>query len=290
MPLTMIRFLPFILLWALLVHWQMAGDWQWLWRYLPFSGMGVIGAIFANSTGAGGGVVFIPAFQWLDFSDQQSVATSFAIQCMGMTAGSLSWLAFAKSDEQHADHWQPFIPTVLLCAVCSVIGISAVQSQAWAAPGSLKQIFSLFSLVLGAMLLFSVLRLNRQADRYQLSQIDLFAVVSIGILGGMITAWLSVGVGEVLALYLLMRGFSATVSVAAAVCVSALSVWAAIAHHVVADNVVWEVLLFAGPAAVLGGTIARYIAVWMPPRTLKIFFSGWVLFMGVVTSPLQQYF
>ena len=33
-----------------------------LFQHLPFSLLGTTGAIFANSTGAGGGVVFIPVF------------------------------------------------------------------------------------------------------------------------------------------------------------------------------------------------------------------------------------
>ena len=56
-----------------------------------FSVLGVIGAIFANATGAGGGVVFVPFFNYLSFSAQSVVATSFAIQCCGMTAGALTW-------------------------------------------------------------------------------------------------------------------------------------------------------------------------------------------------------
>ena len=59
--------------------------------YALFSLLGVLGAIFANSTGAGGGVIFIPAFNELNFTEIQSIGTSFAIQCFGMTAGGLTW-------------------------------------------------------------------------------------------------------------------------------------------------------------------------------------------------------
>ena len=65
-----------------------------------FSGLGVIGAIFANATGAGGGVVFVPFFNYLSFSPQSVVATSFAIQCCGMTAGALTWAHYYK--KQHS--------------------------------------------------------------------------------------------------------------------------------------------------------------------------------------------
>ncbi len=68
-------------------------------EYAPFSLLGLLGAIFANATGAGGGVVFIPAFQQLGVSEAQSVATSFAIQCFGMTMGSIVWLKHARRCE-----------------------------------------------------------------------------------------------------------------------------------------------------------------------------------------------
>jgi hypothetical protein len=40
--------------------------------------MAVLSAIFVNSTGAFGGVVFIPLFNQLNFTEQQSIATSYA--------------------------------------------------------------------------------------------------------------------------------------------------------------------------------------------------------------------
>jgi hypothetical protein len=65
--------------------------WLLIKDYSGFALLGVIGAIFANATGAGGGVVFVPFFNQLDFSVTTSVATSFAIQCCGMTAGAITW-------------------------------------------------------------------------------------------------------------------------------------------------------------------------------------------------------
>ncbi len=275
--------------WVILVHQMTAGDLTWLHQFAPFTGMGLIGAIFANSTGAGGGVVFIPAFQWLGFSDAQSVGTSFAIQCFGMTAGSFAWLRFARNNEQHAEDWASFTKITLLCALFAVLGLVGINGLGITAPGDLKHLFAVFSLLLGSLLLFSVLRFRAPHTRRQMTPVDGYAIAAIGLFGGMITAWLSVGVGEILALYLLLRGFSATMAVASAVCVSAISVWSGIGHHAMAQNVVWDVILFAGPAAVVGGTIAKRLAVWMPTRQLKIFFSCWVLFMGLVSLPWENW-
>jgi uncharacterized membrane protein YfcA len=276
--------------WIVVVHDMMGGDWQWLQQYLPFTGLGLMGAIFANSTGAGGGVVFIPAFKWLAFSDAQSVGTSFAIQCFGMTAGSFAWLRYAKSDQRTPQDWQSFPTVTLLCSLFSVLGLAAVNTLGINSPADLKSFFAVFSLLLGSVLLVSVVRLDSSQARVQLASMDKGMIIVIGVLGGIITAWLSVGVGEILALYLLLRGFSATMSVAAAVCVSAISVWSGIAYHTLQHHVVWDVIVFAGPAAVIGGTLAKRLAVWLPAKQLKVFFSCWVLLMGLVSLPWQAWF
>lgn len=276
--------------WVVVVHDMMGGDWQWLQQYLPFTGLGLMGAIFANSTGAGGGVVFIPAFKWLAFSDAQSVGTSFAIQCFGMTAGSFAWLRYAKSDQHTPQDWQSFPTVTLLCSLFSVLGLAAVNTLGINSPADLKSFFAVFSLLLGSVLLVSVVRLDSSQARVQLASMDKGMIIVIGVLGGIITAWLSVGVGEILALYLLLRGFSATMSVAAAVCVSAISVWSGIAYHTLQHHVVWDVIVFAGPAAVIGGTLAKRLAVWLPAKQLKVFFSCWVLLMGLVSLPWQAWF
>ncbi|MBX2849776.1 MAG: TSUP family transporter, partial [Acidiferrobacterales bacterium] len=64
--------------------------------YWYFFILALFGAIVANATGAGGGVVFVPAFSILGIADQSIIATSFAIQCFGMTAGMIAWRGFAK--------------------------------------------------------------------------------------------------------------------------------------------------------------------------------------------------
>ena len=63
-------------------------------QYAGFTFLGILGAVFANATGAGGGVVFVPFFNQMGLSPSATVATSFAIQCFGMTAGAVTWWRF----------------------------------------------------------------------------------------------------------------------------------------------------------------------------------------------------
>lgn len=281
MPWLLSIFVGFWLL-AICVAMYLAGP-GFLQQFSPFALMGVIGAIFANSTGAGGGVVFVPLFNWLAFSEEQSVGTSFAIQSFGMTAGALTWLHYARSYQHSEEGWQPMGAIMAMVGGLAVLGASSVVWLDIPSPGTLKTEFSIFSIVLGGVLFYSAIFFKSADVRYLLEPIDWFSMVIIGLFGGVITAWLSVGVGELLALYLLLRRFDAVMAVASAVVVSALTVWASVPYHWLQGNVVWQVIVFAGPAAIVGGVFAKTVVAWMSPRHLKMFFSAWVLIMGVAS-------
>jgi uncharacterized membrane protein YfcA len=248
-----------------------------------FSFMGVLGAIFANSTGAGGGVVFIPLFNQLNFTEQESIATSFAIQCFGMTAGALTWWFYYKSEKTELRLWQGFKRIISITAVSSVVGIWLVYGYQLTPPTSLHQSFSWFSLVLGLFIIVTVFFLKPHRERSQLYLLDWFVLITIGFFGGALTAWLSVGVGELLAIYLILRRFDISMAVAAAVIVSAFTVWSAIWQHTIIHfEVYWQVVLFAGPGAVIGGIFAKTLVTHLSATKLKLFFALWLLIIGLV--------
>jgi uncharacterized membrane protein YfcA len=251
--------------------------------YVLFSFLGMLGAIFANTTGAGGGVVFIPMFNQLNFTESQSIATSFAIQCFGMTAGAITWWHHYQTEKTELRLWHGFKRIIAITAVASVMGIWLVYGYQLAPPSSLHQSFSWFSLVLGVFIVTTVYLLKPQRERSQIKPFDWFALILIGLLGGTLTAWLSVGVGELLAIYLIIRRFDINMAVAAAVVVSAITVWSAIWQHTLIDfQVFWQVVLFAGPSAVLGGIVAKSIVSRLSASRLKLFFAFWLLVIGLI--------
>ncbi len=275
-------FLAFILLWAALVVLSPLSASQIL-DYVLYSFLGVLGAIFANSTGAGGGVIFIPMFNQLAFSELQALATSFAIQCCGMTAGALTWYHHYKSEKTELKLWQGFKRIIAITSVASVAGILAVYAFAVESPASLHYSFSWFSLAIGVFIVASVFLIKPHRERSQLYFYDYIALALIGLFGGVITAWLSVGVGELLAIYLIIRRFDINMAVAAAVIVSAITVWSAIWQYTLVDfQVFWQVVIFAGPGAVLGGIFAKTLVTHLSATRLKLFFATWLLVIGIV--------
>ena len=283
----------FLCLW-LLVLWLIPNSLTVIFDYFSFALLGVIGAIFANSTGAGGGVVFIPMFNQLGFTEIQAIATSFGIQCFGMTAGAFTWCHFYRNDKSVLNLWHSFVPIIAVTAFFSVLGVWAVYGPGLASPASLHTVFSIFSILLGLAILLTVFATkpnHRSTHGYSsLVWYDWLMLIVIGVSGGVITAWLSVGVGEMLAVYLILRRFDATMAVATAVVVSAITVWSAAPQHFIFEpNAYWQVLVFAGPGAVLGGIFAKTLVIWLSARKLKIFFACWILIMGIVSSPIAAY-
>lgn len=274
--------LTFLSCWSLWLYYSPYSIDQLL-QHSIFSVLGVIGAIFANSTGAGGGVIFIPMFNHLDFTESQAVATSFAIQSFGMTAGGLTWYLHYKKEKTELRLWQGFKRIIFVTLGFSVIGLWSVYGGGISSPTSLHHSFSWFSLILGCFIIATVYFAKPHRERSQLYSYDYVFLSLIGLFGGAITAWLSVGVGELLAIYLIVRRFDISMAIAAAVIVSALSVWSVTYYHfVINPEVVWLVVVFAGPSAILGGILAKTLVTHLSATRLKLFFSSWLLVIGFV--------
>lgn len=260
-------------------------------EYGAFSLLGVIGAIFANATGAGGGVIFVPFFNQLSFTPATTVATSFAIQCCGMTAGALTWWAYYRKTRQSDLDWSEMGWSLKLTIPFSVLGIWAAQYVQYSGAGvtdadTLHVNFGIFSILLALSIFATIPKLNKQRYTQQLKRLDMIALPVIGFAGGVVTAWLSIGVGELIAVYLIIRGFNVAFSIAVAVILSAFSVWAGVLYHIfIVDSVYWPVVLFAGAGAIIGGMLAKHLVLYFSPTRLKIFFAGWVLLLGVSTLP-----
>ena len=154
----------------------------------------------------------------------------------------------------------------------------------WGGANNLHIAFGSFSIVLALAIFASVPLMKRTHFEKDLQSKDLLGLPFIGFLGGVITAWLSVGVGELVAVYLIIRGFNVTMSIAIAVILSAFTVWSALPYHAfIGESIVWQVVLFAGAGAIVGGMIAKYVVLAFSVQRLKLFFGIWVLMLGTVS-------
>jgi len=104
----------------------------------------------------------------------------------------------------------------------------------------------------------------------------------IGFGGGVLTAWLSVGVGELVAVALILMRYPVRMAIGVAVSVSAVLVWVGVQKYFwLEPSMNVNVLLFAAPAALIGGTVARYLVAYFSPVQLKLFIASWILFSAL---------
>ncbi|MDA8963321.1 sulfite exporter TauE/SafE family protein [Pseudomonadales bacterium] len=258
---------------------------QLISEYGQFFFLGLAGAIVANSTGAGGGIVFIPAFTSMGVVGVSALGTSLAIQCFGMTAGSLSWMYSMYNQRLDGKGTLQLIYQLLVLAgISSVLGMLSAQYFFSPPVWPIEEIFKYFSIVFGFVLLLAVLRRNKNRQTHnRLRRRDMPMIAIVCFLGGVITSWISIGVGEWLAILLFFLGYPTMGVVCVAVCISSIVVLAGIPYHIwIVDSISWEILLFAAPAAIIGGSVARLLSERLGPVKLKIFFSIWVLVTGLI--------
>jgi len=251
------------------------------WFFVP---VGILGAIIANATGTGGGVVFVPIFAALDLPGETTVALAFAIQCFGMSIGSLVWAhaIFVKDSLAWDEKVTPQTLMALTAAPLATGVPTLLLTQAFVSitPADVITYFKFFSLALGIILLiFTWVQRRQLASQRKLyvTPGELWVLLGLGVIGGFVTALFSVGIGEFLAVYLILRRFPTKVAIAVAVWVSVVCVFAGFWKGYLAGHVALDIALIAIPGAILGGFVAKGIASLLGSLWLKTLASIWII-------------
>lgn len=263
------------------------GLWGRLWFMMP---IGMLGATVANTSGTGGGVVFVPVFNILReqgviaLSPLNITAASFLIQCFGMSMGSLRWAMRVHARPGAADdHHVPVAPRDFWRVVGAVLTVSlpVMLVTQRMQPFDAHQVlmgFKGFSILLGLVLLATAWTVNRTLpERRGIAPIDLAVLVLLAPLGGFVTALFSVGMGEIVALYLFIRHYPILLATGTATVISALSCLAGALWHIEAGTVPWGVVALAAPGALIGGFFARPLALWLGALRLKTLDGLWIV-------------
>ena len=275
-------------LWLLVPYQAATLDKLW---FLP--GVGVIGAIIANTSDTGGGVVFVPVFNALrelgemDLQPLQVVAVSMGIQSFGMTMGALRWTdrLYHQPDPEplHARVApRDFFTVALGVLALSLPAMLVTQRLTSFDQHAVLTGYKAFSILLGLALIVGTWTVNLQrGEKPALERKDLLVLLLLAVPGGILTALFSVGVGELVALYLFIRHYPVLLCTGAACLISSVSVIAGAVWHIEAGTIVWEVVLLAAPGAMLGGFLARPIALWLGARRLKTLDGSWIVLSAV---------
>lgn len=217
------------------------------------------------------------------------IGMSFLIQSFGMSMGSLVWIKTIFSDKKipsdEACEFNTFI-TVIFTSVATAIPTLLLTQ--WLIQIEISQIlfyFKIFSLILGSVLLLFAIQFDRFAPkefRRTPSIFDYTAIICIGVIGGFATALFSVGIGEFLAVYLILRRFPISFAVSTAVIVSVICVLSGVSTHLISGPpIIYEILLWTIPGALIGGAVAQKIAYFLGAQKLKLFASIWIIISSV---------
>ena len=169
----------YVALWALVpVSPALLGS---LW-FLP--AVGLVGAIIANTSGTGGGVVFVPVFNALREFDVmalaplQVVGVSMAIQSFGMSMGALRWTDRLLHQPEPKPLEAEVRPRDFALVVAGVLALSVPGMLLTQRLGSFDQHavllgYKAFSILLGTALIAATWTVNaRRAERDRLARHD----------------------------------------------------------------------------------------------------------------------
>ncbi|TRD11819.1 sulfite exporter TauE/SafE family protein [Erythrobacter insulae] len=273
--------------------------WPALW-FVP--GVGVIGAIIANASGTGGGVVFIPVFNALrDLSDWQLdplrvTAISMGIQAFGMSVGALRWtdrLLHQPAVQAHSNEapvrYQDYAVTCMLVLAISLPVQLLAQAMIEIDGTTVLIAYKGFSVILGTALIIATWTVNRDApERAALTRFDWAVLAMLSVPGGFVTALFSVGIGELVAFYLFLRHFPMLLAVGTACVISSISMIAGTLLNQQAGIIAWDIVLLAAPGAMIGAVLARPIALWLGPRKLKTAGGLWIAVSALYLIGIAQ--
>lgn len=256
---------------------QLISNW-----WLPLIGVG--GALVANSTGIGGGIVFVPAFDRLGLAADDIVGTSLIIQSFGMTMGALSYLARRRSAPRgDALDTATYRMIIALTAIPATLGAWLATEGGLRPDLPLRTIFKAISLTLVGLIVVSEFLPKPNAQERQITwRKDGLSLVAIGLAGGFFVGWISIGVGELLAVYLLLRGERGRDAIGLAVIVTSVTVLmteVATGFALLAD--VTTALLVA-PGALLGGFLAPYVLHMVGQTRVKWFCASFIVLSSLV--------
>lgn len=237
-------------------------------QHAPLVAVGFLGAVLGNATAVGGGLVFIPVMVLLyGVSPLVALKLSLATQAFGMTSGALGWLARRAVPLRLAA--AAALPTL---AGCTVSAFFLRPS-----PLLIKGLFGPVSILIGVLMLF--LLAHRRNSPGQAAPRPASAT-SPGLLcaaffGGLLTGWVAIGVGEVVAAYLMLRhGERPERSIGLGVVLLAVaSIYLATLHTTVLGGVPWDMAAFFVLGAVFGARLGPFLSQWISPVRLKLFFA-----------------
>lgn len=232
-------------LWIAWITMLKEDPWNAIQEYWPVTVVAILAATIANATAVGGGLIFFPFFFYVHgLGGLVALKLALATQAFGMTTGAITW-------SKALIVWRPLRDACLSGGLGMIVGTVFWSSSSH----DIKLYFGIVSVLIGFALIAELCAPNRSGARprhttYQCN----WGFLALCTIGGLITAWISIGIGEIVALWMIFRWqFSVGQSVATGVATLAFCSIVGFAIHTVLGGIPWEYLVFTVPGVIIGG-------------------------------------
>src|SRR5271165_1124237 len=242
------------------------------WIFIP---VGFCGALLGNISAVGGGIVFIPVMIFLfKLPPVTALKIALASQCFGMTSGAIGWI------QKRVIPFRALKLTVPGLLLGSAIGSLVIHPSALL----VKLLFGPVSIILG-ILTIVLSKKRSQSDAQMIIPANAaFPLVTISIIGGLITGWIAIGEGELVAA-LLMLAYGVNVAACiglGVVLLSINSIFLTLLHQFFLGGIPWSIAAFTGLGCVFGARLAPYLSRRSNPIVLKTIFAIIAICDGVL--------
>lgn len=230
--------------------------------------VGVIGAFLGNISAVGGGIVFIPVMIFLFHTPPVgALKIALASQTMGMTSGAIGWIQ------------KRVVPLAALKLTVPGLLVGSTVSTLVIHPSAIlvKGLFGPVSIFLGVMTLILSRRGAQPDAGWEIPQQAKLPVVIASFFGGLITGWVAIGEGEIIAaLLMLVYGLNVASCIGLGVVLLSInSIYLALLHQFVPHlgGIPWNIAAFTGLGCVFGARLAPYLSRRSNPIVLKYIFA-----------------
>ena len=231
-----------------------------------FIGVGFCGAVLGNISAVGGGIIFIPIIIFIfKMNPVTALKVSLASQSWGMTSGAIGWL------QKRVVPLRALKLTVPGLLIGSTISSLVIHPN----PLLIKLLFGPVSILLGVLTIVLSRKAVKSAAVMEIPARATLPLFLISMLGGLITGWVAIGEGElVAALLMLIYQVNVTACIGLGVVLLSInSIYLTIIHQFFLNGIPWSNAAFTGLGCVFGARLAPYLSRYSNPMALKTIFA-----------------
>lgn len=269
----------FVVGWLVLFFKLSSNPTENLMHYWPFIFVGFFGAILGNISAIGGGIVFIPVMIFIyQIPPVVALKISILTQSFGMTTGAIGW---AKKINIPKKIFWISIPGLLVGSLISSLLIK---------PSGLlvKSIFGPMSIALGLITILTTrglfFKAKTESNMDFNSKLILVGLFFVALLGGMVTGWVAIGEGELVAAYLMIVcGINSLSAIGFGVLLLSInSIFLAGIHQFLLDGLPWDLACYTILGAVFGARLAPLLVSNYKSNKLKYLFATIAILDGII--------